>query len=97
MFGGTKKRSTLVDDRVIMYYSYCIYLNCMYRFPREDEGSPRNAILLRFCTSEYQSFRNCMNANSYNENKCLKVKEPLDKCASETLKKINTGEVQFIC
>ena len=37
MFGGTKKKSTLVDERVIF-------------FAREDEDSPRQDILSKFCS-----------------------------------------------
>ena len=44
MFGGTKKKSTLVDERVIF-------------FPREDEGSPRNAILAEFCAADLGVFK----------------------------------------
>ena len=36
MFGGTKKKSTLVDERVIF-------------FAREDEDSPRQDILNKMC------------------------------------------------
>jgi hypothetical protein len=76
MFGGTKKKSTLVDESVIY-------------FPREDEGSPRQAILDKFCQDEVKQFRNCMNANNYDENKCLPTKNILDKCAATSFKKVN--------
>ena len=58
MFGGTKKKSTLVDERVIF-------------FPREDEGSPRNAILAEFCAADLGIFKTCMAENDFNENNCL--------------------------
>ena len=78
MFGGTSKKSTLVDERIIY-------------FPREDEGSPRQAILAQFCTAEVSSFRNCMAANDFNENKCLESKGVLDKCAALAFKKVNSN------
>ena len=58
MFGGTKKKSTLVDERVIF-------------FPREDEGSPRNSILADFCGEDLGVFKKCMMENDFNENNCL--------------------------
>eukprot|EP00351_Strombidinopsis_sp_SopsisLIS2011_P003360 CAMPEP_0116876668 /NCGR_PEP_ID=MMETSP0463-20121206/8560_1 /TAXON_ID=181622 /ORGANISM="Strombidinopsis sp, Strain SopsisLIS2011" /LENGTH=63 /DNA_ID=CAMNT_0004523403 /DNA_START=30 /DNA_END=221 /DNA_ORIENTATION=+ len=54
-YGGTKKKSTLVDERIIF-------------FPREDEGSPRQAILEQFCPTQLKDFRSCMSANNYDEN-----------------------------
>jgi len=61
----------------------------LYSFPREDEGSPRQAILDKFCQDEVKQFRNCMNANNYDENKCLPTKAILDKCAATSFKKVN--------
>ena len=55
MFGGTKKKSTLVDDRVIF-------------FAREDEDSPRQDILNKFCSEDLKSFKACMAANGNDEN-----------------------------
>ena len=43
MFGGTKKKSTLVDESIIW-------------FPREDDGSPRQKILDHFCPDEVKQF-----------------------------------------
>ncbi len=60
-----------------------------YSFPREDEGSPRQAILAKFCQDEVNQFRACMNANNYDENKCLPTKAILDKCAAHAFKKVN--------
>ncbi|CDW71580.1 UNKNOWN [Stylonychia lemnae] len=77
MFGGTKKKSTLVDERVIY-------------FPREDEGSPRQSILDKFCQADVKTFRNCMSLNNYDENKCLVTKGILDKCAASAFKKVNS-------
>ena len=51
MFGGTKKRMTLVEEKIIQYF----YNN--YSFPREDAASPRNKILNEFCPSEFTNFR----------------------------------------
>ena len=82
MFGGTKKKSTLVDERVIY-------------FPREDDGSPRNAILAQFCPQDLKGFRDCMAANDFNENNCLETKAILDKCAGQAFKKVNS-DPQFI-
>ncbi len=82
MFGGTKKKSTLVDERVIY-------------FPREDEGSPRQKILDTFCQAEVKLFRTCMTANNYDENKCLETKGILDKCSSLAFKKSN-AEAEWI-
>ena len=78
MFGGTKKKSTLVDERIIF-------------FPREDEGSPRQAILAQFCADDVSTFRTCMAANDFNENKCLESKKVLDGCASGAFKKVNSN------
>ena len=78
MFGGTSKKSTLVDERVIF-------------FPREDEGSPRQAILAQFCSEEVGLFRACMAANDFNENNCLTTKKILDGCASGAFKKVNSN------
>ena len=77
-FGGTKKKSTLVDERVIF-------------FPREDEGSPRQAILVKFCQSDLTGFRACMTANNFNENACLQSKGILDKCAAAAFKEVNSN------
>mmetsp|Transcript_5529 Transcript_5529/g.9429 ORF Transcript_5529/g.9429 Transcript_5529/m.9429 type:complete len:92 (+) Transcript_5529:51-326(+) len=77
MFGGTKKKSTLVDERVIF-------------FPREDESSPRQAILQRFCQDDLLQFRNCMTANDFNENNCLPTKGIVDKCAAAAFKNVNS-------
>lgn len=63
---------------------------CKYSFPREDEGSPRQAILDKFCQDEVKLFRNCMNANNYDENKCLPTKIIVDKCAAAAFKKVNS-------
>ena len=82
MFGGTKKKSTLVDERVIF-------------FPREDDGSPRQAIMNQFCESNLGEFRSCMAANDFNENNCLESKGTLDKCAALAFKKVNS-ESQYI-
>ena len=64
-------------------------------FPREDEGSPRQAILSKWCQDDVNQFRACMNANNYDENKCLPTKAILDKCASIAFKKVN-DEPQWI-
>ena len=76
MFGGTKKKSTLVDDRVIF-------------FAREDDDSPRQDILQKFCIDDLKSFKNCMHANGNNENACLPSKGILDKCAALAFKEVN--------
>jgi len=82
MFGGTKKKSSLVDERIIF-------------FPREDESSPRQSILAQFCAEDVNSFRACMAANDFNENKCLASKKILDKCAATSFKKVNS-EPEFV-
>ena len=69
-------------------YTYCLFIQIS--FPREDEGSPRQKILEQFCAGEVKSFRNCMNANNYDENKCLETKGILDKCAASAFKKTNS-------
>ena len=76
MFGGTKKKSTLVDERVIF-------------FAREDDDSPRQDILSKFCAADLKAFRTCMGANNNDENKCLEAKGILDKCASLAFKEVN--------
>mmetsp|Transcript_925 Transcript_925/g.802 ORF Transcript_925/g.802 Transcript_925/m.802 type:complete len:92 (-) Transcript_925:48-323(-) len=77
MFGGTKKKSTLVDESVIF-------------FPREDEGSPRLVILDSFCKEKVSTFRACMSANDNDENKCLPTKKALDICAADAFEQVNT-------
>ena len=79
MFGGTKKKSTLVDERVVY-------------FPREDEDSPRQAILAKFCAVDLGAFRACMTANNFDENKCGPTKAVLDKCSSSAFKNVNADE-----
>ena len=76
MFGGTKKKSTLVDERVIF-------------FAREDEDSPRQDILTKFCPEKLKAFKSCMGANGNDENKCLESKGFLDKCAAAAFKEVN--------
>ena len=85
-----------------MRESFCKYLdffdsnNYFYcSFPREDEGSPRQAILAQFCEADVTTFRACMAANDFNENKCLETKGILDKCASGAFKKVN-GNPEFV-
>ena len=58
-------------------------------FPREDEDSPRQAILAKFCANDVTAFRSCMSANAFDENKCLTTKGVLDKCASKSFKDVN--------
>ena len=76
MFGGTKKKSTLVDERVIY-------------FAREDEDSPRQDILNKFCPEDLKGFKTCMAANGNNENACLGPKGILDKCAGKAFREVN--------
>ena len=78
MFGGTKKKSTLVDDRVIF-------------FAREDEDSPRQDILTKFCPEDLKGFKTCMAANGNDENQCLGPKGILDKCAAAAFKEVNSS------
>ena len=63
--------------------------NFVYRFPREDEGSPRLDIIDRFCKDQMTGFRACMTANDFNENKCLDSKKILDKCSAAAFKDVN--------
>eukprot|EP00345_Euplotes_harpa_P006627 CAMPEP_0168321286 /NCGR_PEP_ID=MMETSP0213-20121227/2180_1 /TAXON_ID=151035 /ORGANISM="Euplotes harpa, Strain FSP1.4" /LENGTH=89 /DNA_ID=CAMNT_0008322907 /DNA_START=26 /DNA_END=292 /DNA_ORIENTATION=- len=77
MFGGTKKKSTLVDENVIF-------------FPREDEGSPRQVILDNFCKEQVFLFRECMTKNDNDENKCSQTKRILDVCSADAFAKVNT-------
>jgi hypothetical protein len=63
---------------------------CLFSFPREDEGSPRQTILHKFCEADLKAFRACMTANNYDENKCLETKGVLDKCAGKAFKKVNS-------
>ena len=76
MFGGGKKKSTLIDERLVY-------------FPREDESAPRQVILRKFCPEKVNTFRACMAANDFNENNCLEPKGILDKCASAAFKECN--------
>lgn len=75
----------------VTYLLNCGQLTDPYSFPREDEGSPRQAILDKFCQDEVKQFRNCMNANNYDENKCLPSKAILDKCAAAAFKNVNAN------
>ena len=61
-------------------------------FPREDDGSPRQKILEYFCNDQVKSFRTCMAANGFVEDKCLETKGILDKCASAAFKKVNSDK-----
>ena len=63
----------------------------MCSFPREDESSPRQAILDKFCKTDLVAFRSCMTANDFNENKCLQPKGVLDKCAAKAFKEVNSN------
>ena len=76
---------------------YWIQLNdyFYFSFPREDDGSPRQAIMNQFCESNLGEFRSCMAANDFNENNCLESKGTLDKCAALAFKKVNS-ESQYI-
>ena len=78
MFGGTKKKSSLVDERVIF-------------FAREDDDSPRQDILNKFCPDDLKQFKSCMAANGNDENKCLATKDALDKCAAAAFKVVNAA------
>jgi len=78
MFGGTKRKSTLVSEEVI-------------RFPREDEGSPRQKIVEQFCPLQYSAFRTCMAANGFDENKCLETKGHLDECSDKGFRAVNAN------
>ena len=78
-YGGTSKKSTLTDERVII-------------FAREDEGSPRQDILQKECPTSLTDFRTCMAANGNDENKCLGPKKILDKCAALAFKMVNSAK-----
>lgn len=78
MFGGTSKQSTLVDEAIT-------------RFPREDDGSPRQAILDQLCNAELTVFRTCMSANGFDENKCLESKNALDLVAANAFREVNSA------
>ena len=73
MFGGSIKKSTLVDESIIV-------------FPREDENSPRQAILTKFCPNDLSAFRTCMAANNFSESLCLGPKRLLDTCSAAAFK-----------
>lgn len=91
MFGGTKKRSTLVEEKIIQYF----FIN--FSFPREDADAPRQKVLRDFCPSQYDKFREvkylflaqCLSANNYDENKCPTEKKILTKCANKAFRNIN--------
>lgn len=48
------------QGKLLNYFLHCFF---SLRFPREDEGSPRQAILAKFCPTELSAFRGCMVAN----------------------------------
>jgi hypothetical protein len=76
MFGGTKKRSTLVEEKIIY-------------FPREDASAPRQKILREYCPKQLDRFKACLEANNGDENRCLKQKRVLTKCADAAFRKVN--------
>ena len=63
---------------------------CDISFPREDEDSPRQAILAKNCSTDMSNFRACMSANNFDENQCLPTKGILDKCAQGAFKMVNS-------
>ena len=68
-----------------------------FSFAREDEGSPRQDILEKFCASDVKNFRACMTANGNDENKCMPTKLILDKCAALAFKEVNSaGKGNFV-
>ena len=77
-FGGTKRKSTLCDERVIT-------------FARDDEGSPRQDIFIKFCPVDLSAFKSCMTSNGNDENKCLESKGLLEKCSSAAFKTVNAA------
>ena len=60
-------------------------------FAREDEDSPRQDILNKFCPTDLKNFKTCMAANGNDENLCLEPKGFLDKCASSAFKDVNSA------
>lgn len=58
-------------------------------FAREDEGAPRQDILIKFCPTDLSAFRACMTANGNDENRCLESKGILDKCAGKAFREVN--------
>ena len=58
---------------------------------REDEGSPRQDILVKFCPDDLKGFKTCMAANGNDENLCLETKALLDKCADIAFRKVNSA------
>ena len=60
-------------------------------FAREDEDSPRQDILAKFCLADLKAFRACMSANGNDENKCLETKGVLDGCAKGAFKEVNSA------
>ena len=77
MFGGTKKRSTLTEEKVIY-------------FPRDDAASPRIVILNKYCPVQFKTFRHCLDTNGGDENKCPTEKRKLTKCANKAFYKVNS-------
>ena len=69
--------------------------NVNFSFPREDEDSPRQAILAKFCEADLGAFRACMTANNFDENKCGPTKAVLDKCSSGAFKSVN-ADVNYV-
>jgi len=76
-FSTAKKRSTQLESKVI-------------KFPREDDNAPRTMILKKECPDVYHLFKDCMNANNNDENKCYDLKIKLDECSVGAFKKVNT-------
>ena len=62
-----------------------------HSFAREDEGSPRQDILVKFCPDDLKGFKTCMAANGNDENLCLETKAILDKCADIAFRKVNSA------
>ena len=68
-------------------------LTSIISFAREDDGSPRQDILQKFCPNDLSAFRACMSANNNDENKCLETKGILDKCAAAAFRTVNLAGV----
>ena len=106
MFGGTKKKSTLVDESIIVYVFSLIIFSILSQSTNiflliwllYDIGSQEKMKAHQDKTSLPGSAMSkiklwsCMAANDFLEANCLESKGILDKCASKAFKQVNADE-----
>ncbi|EGR30838.1 hypothetical protein IMG5_122710 [Ichthyophthirius multifiliis] len=76
MFSLAKKRSTLLENKIIV-------------FQREDDNAPRMKILRKECPDDYQTYKECM-VKFNSEAKCVTFKDKMIECGVVAFKKANS-------